>query len=167
MRWITFFVLGAVTLLSACSTKGYAFRVDESIDMTAPKARSTVNLPVTITWVDEKPPANLKADIKDPTAEYYGVFLDRAPLGPGKDLRSVVPKNDSCRLTPNCPDITYLRERKIFLTATPKLTLEILEDLRASKRATSKDPHEVTVVRMRGDRRVGEAAFRVNFFVRR
>ena len=46
--------MAALTLLSACSTKGYAFKVDESIDIISPKARSTVELPVTITWVDGK-----------------------------------------------------------------------------------------------------------------
>ncbi|MBA3653692.1 MAG: hypothetical protein H0W70_05795 [Actinobacteria bacterium] len=167
MKRRAWLLLGALALLPACSTRGYAFKVDESIDMTAPEARSSVSLPVTITWVDHEPPANLAVDIHDPDSRYYGVFLDRSPIGPGRTLRSVVAKTDSCRRTPNCPDIAYLHDRKIFLTSEPTLTLELLQDLRASKRATKKDPHEATVVRMQGDRRVGEASFRLNFFVKR
>ncbi len=167
VRRATLFFLCAATLLAACNTRGYAFRVDESIDFTGPKARATVNLPVTITWADEKAPATLRADFRDPTAEYYGVFVDRAPIGPGKRLTSLVPDDDSCRRTPGCPGEAYFRDRDVFLTASPALTLELLDDLRPTNRGTSKDPHEVTVVRMRGERRVGEAAFRLNFFVRR
>lgn len=137
MRRAAVVVAGAVLLLSGCNTQGYAFRVDESIDVVAPKARSTVNLPVTIRWTDENAA----------TADRYGVFVDRAPIAAGRRLKE--------------------RDRDVYLTDTPRLTLELLDDLRPSTRGSSKDPHEVTIVRMQGDRRVGEAAFRVTFFVRR
>ena len=51
-----------------------------------------------------------------------------------------------------CPDAAFLARLKVFLTADPEVTLEFLADLRPSKRGISKDPHEVTIVRMRGDR---------------
>lgn len=160
-------ILVAALVLTACNTAGYAFKVDESIDITAPEDRATVELPVTVRWLDTTPPATPRVAPSDPTSEYYAVFVDRAPLGPGRRIASLVDENDSCRRTPGCPDDEFLARLKVFLTAKPDLTLEFLADLRPTERAGSKDPHEVTVVRMRGDRRVGEAAFRVTFFVDR
>lgn len=157
----------ALAALAACDTSGYAFTADESIHFTAPKARSTSRLPVTIRWRDDEAPAGMKVDPKDPDAEYYGVFVDRSPMGPGKNLLSLIDDKDSCKRVPGCPSIAFLEARHVYLTATPKLTLQFLTDLRPGKRGTSKDPHEVTVVRMKGDSRVGEAAFRLSYFIRR
>lgn len=160
--------LGLAALLTgACNTGGFAFKVDKSISITDPDARATVALPTKVRWVDKEPPLNLRLDLKDPDAEYYGVFVDRAPLGPGRSIESLIGKEDSCRRTPGCPDAAFLAGLKVFFTAKPELDLEFLTDLRPTERGNSKDPHEVTVVRMRGDRRVGEAAFRVNYFVER
>jgi len=144
-----------------------AFKIDETITITAPKARDTVRLPVTIRWDDGNSAANLRVDPRDPNAEYYGVFVDRAPLGPNRRIESLIGKGDSCRRTPGCPDAAFLARIKVFFTAKPELTLEFLTDLRPSRRGGTKDPHEATIVRMRGDRRVGEAAFLVNYFVDR
>ena len=157
----------AILLAGACSTNGFAFRIDESISITEPDARATVTLPSTVRWRDHEPPPKLRVDPTDPGAEYYGVFVDRAPLGPGRRIESLIAKGDSCRRTPGCPDAAFLARLKVFFTSKAEIELEFLTDLRPSKRGNAKDPHEVTVVRMRGDQRVGEAAFRVNFFVDR
>lgn len=156
-----------LAVLAACDTSGYAFTVDTSIEFTAPTARSTSTLPVTVRWRDDEPPADLDVDPKDPDAEYYAVFVDRSPMGPNRTLLSLIDDKDSCRRVAGCPDADFLAARHVHLTDEPSLTLEFLADNRPGKRGTSKDPHEVTVVRMKGDRRVGEAAFRLNFFVRR
>lgn len=154
-------------LLTGCSTSEFAFRVDKSISFVAPDARETVRLPTTIRWRDDQPPASLAVRPSDPAASYYGVFVDRAPLGPGKTILSLIDRDDSCRRTPGCPDAAFLARLKAYFTATPKLSLEFLADLRPSRRGGTKDPHEVTVVRMHGDRRQGEAAFTRTFFVER
>lgn len=167
MRKLGALLVTMAALLSACSTAGFAFKVDETISITQPRARSTVSLPTSIRWRDHEPPANLRVDPRDPDAEYYGVFVDRAPLGPGRRIESLIGKEDSCRRTPGCPDAAFLARLKVYFTAQPSLTLEFLSDLRPTERGNSKDPHEVTIVRMRGDKRVGEAAFRVNYFVDR
>ena len=157
----------AASLLAACNTSGFAFKIDKTISITAPEARQTVSLPATVRWRDDKAPSELRVAPDDPNAEYYGVFVDRAPLGPGRRIVSLVSTKDSCRRTPGCPDAEFLARLKVFLTATPEVTLDFLSDLRPTERGNTKDPHEVTIVRMRGDRRLGEAAFRVNFFVER
>jgi hypothetical protein len=45
--------------------------------------------------------------------------------------------------------------------------LDFIADRRPSSHSDTKDTHEVTIVRMRGDKRVGETAFRRTFFVAR
>ncbi len=154
-------------VLASCNTSQFAFKVDKTITFVSPRARATTGLPTTVRWVDDKPPANLVVDPNDPNAEYYGIFVDRAPLKPGGTILSLVDEGDSCRLTPRCPDAAFLARLKAYFTATPKLTVEFLSDLRPSKRGGTKDPHDVTIIRMRGDRRLGEAAFTRTFFVDR
>lgn len=155
--------------LAGCSTSGMAFMVDDSIRVTAPEPRSTVSLPVTVRWLDASPPAVTRVAPADPEAEYYAVFVDRAPVRPGASVVDVIDDVDrrTCLAAPQCPDPKVLRDRGVLLTESTEVELEFLRDQRPASRATSKDPHEVAVVRMRGDRRTGEAAFRVSFFVRR
>jgi hypothetical protein len=163
-------VLAALALVGmavGCDTSNYAFKVDKSISIVEPAARADVSLPVTLRWTDEKPPAAARVAPSDPQAEYYAVFLDRAALAPGKRLISLVEDEDLCRQTSGCPSTQQLSDLRVFLTATPSLLLEFVADRRASKRGDSKDVHEVAIVRMRGDKRMGEAAFLQTFFVKR
>ena len=162
-------VIGLAAALSVsvagCDTSQYAFRVDESISFEAPKARSDVELPVTIRWTDDKPPADIRAEPSDPDASYYAVFVDRSPIGPGASLKSQAEDPEVCETDPKCPDEVFLNERGIFLTAEPVLQLEFLADGRPNDR--EKDTHEVIIVRMKGTERVGEAAWNQTFYVNR
>ncbi len=154
------------TCLGACDTSDYAFRVDKSIEIVEPKARTEVPLPALVRWTDERPPNNPRVDVGDPKAEYYAVFLDQSPMGPGKTLESLLDERDPCRPGQECPNAEQLSALRVFLVAEPNVTLEFVADRRPS-RGEGKDTHEVAIVRMRGDRRVGEAAFLQTFFVRR
>ena len=160
-------LLVLLSLVAACDTSNYAFKVDESIRIVQPQARTTVPLPVTIRWTDSKPPANLRLDPKDPTAAYYAVFVDESPLAPGRRLETLVPGDTPCEVSDGCPTETQLSDAGTYLTAETSLLLEFIADLRPTSRGNTKDTHEVTIVRMRGDKRVGEAAFRQTFFVQR
>lgn len=160
-------LLVLMTLVTACDTSNFAFKIDESIEIVEPKARTTVALPITIRWTDNNKPLVAKVAPRDPIAEYYAVFVDRAPMGPGKTLASLIKGPPPCRPSTGCPTSAQLSDLSVFLTAEPSLSLEFLTDLRSTSRGNQKDPHEVTIVRMRGDKRVGEAAFLQNFFVRR
>jgi hypothetical protein len=153
----------ALVVLPGCSTKGFVFRTDTSIDIVAPIERARVTLPVTLRWDD----ARLGTAGAD---ERYGVFIDRTPMRPGRPVVSVVDDLDAdekrtCRTTPGCPSADVLLDRGVIVTTEREVTLEFLSDLRPN--GTGDDPHEVTIVRLRGDERVGEAAFRTTFFVRR
>lgn len=155
-------------LVGACDTSNYAFKVDKSIKIVEPAARADVSLPVQLRWTDSRPPSQPRVAPRDSDAEYYAVFVDRAALAPGKQLSSLVDdKLGPCETDQGCPTAEQLTDLRVHLTAKPALGLEFVADLRASSRGDSKDVHEVTIVRMRGDRRLGEAAFLQTFFVRR
>ena len=61
-----------VIALSAGCADGLAFRVDDRVDITAPRDRETVTLPVTLRW---------EADGIDRGS--FAIFVDRAPMRPG------------------------------------------------------------------------------------
>jgi hypothetical protein len=169
MRRLAGLVIGLL-LLSACNTTGFVYRIDTSIEIVQPEARSTVEgLPVTVRWTDERSTSGFRVAPSDPTAEYYAVFIDRTAMRPGQDLVSLLPDDQkgACEGQPDCPDAGRLRDLGVILTDRPQVQLDFLADLRPSTKSSDKDPHEVTIVRMRGDRRVGEAAFPVTFFLRR
>lgn len=153
--------------VAACDLSGHVYRTDTSIAVDSPKPREVVQLPLTLRWTDSRKPARLAVDVNDPNAEYYAIFVDRAPMHAGKTLRSLATGDSACGQSPDCPNSEQLRDLKVYLSTQPELVLDFLPDLRPSSRGSSKDPHEITIVRMRGDRRLGEAAFRQNFFVRR
>lgn len=160
-------LLALMTLTAACSTSNYAFRIDESIEFIEPAARSEVPLPLTLRWTDDEQPSGMRVDPRDPRAQYYAVFVDRAALAPGKRLSSLVDDTTPCDPAQGCPTPEQLDDLDVYLVAAPMLQLDFLADLRPTSRGDSKDVHEVTVVRMRGAERIGEPAFLQTFFVRR
>jgi hypothetical protein len=167
MKPVVASLLLAPLLLTGCDTSNYAFKIDKSIDIVEPTAREKVSLPVELRWTDERPPALPKVSVSDATAHYYAVFLDRAPVAAGKSIASLIPSDEQCRPSQGCPTAQRLADLRVFLSAKPQLVVEFLRDLRPTTKGDTKDVHEVTIVRMRGDKRVGEAAFRQTFIVRR
>lgn len=160
-------LLLVLVVTSGCDTSNYAFKIDNSIKILAPQSRSEVGIPANVRWTDSKQPPNLRVAPADPTAEYYAVFLDKAPMPPGKRLASLVENNEQCKLSEGCPSREQLAEVGVRLTAKTTVMLDFIADRRPSSRSDTNDIHEVTIVRMRGDRRVGETAFRRTFFVAR
>jgi hypothetical protein len=160
-------LLVLIAVVSGCDTSNYAFKIDTSIKVVAPKARTDVSIPVRIAWTDSKAPVDLRLDPTDPLASYYAVFLDAAPMAPGKRLASLVEHSSQCRLSEGCPTAQQLADAGVHLSATTSIVLDFVADRRPSSHGDTKDTHEVTIVRMRGDKRVGETAFRRTFFVAR
>lgn len=159
--------LTALALTAGCDTSNYAFKVDKTIKVVAPKARQQVGLPVVVRWTDTRAPQGLRVAPTDPKANYYAIFLDRVALGPGKRLTSLIKGQVECASIKGCPTVAQLAEVRVFLSAKPQVSLEFVADLRTTTRGNTKDVHEVTIVRMRGDHRIGETAFLQTFFVRR
>ncbi len=115
-----------------------------------------------------KPPANLVVDPNNPDAEYYGIFVDRGRSNPGGTILSLVGRGRLVPLDARVPGRRIPRANEGVLhrhaVDSPSSSFPICDRANA---AASKDPHDVTIVRMRGDRRLGEAAFTRTFFVDR
>lgn len=154
-------------VLMGCDVSNYAFRVDESITFTSPEPRTSVALPATIRFDDDDPAPDPRVDMQDAGAEYYAAFVDRAPIGPGRSLAALADDPEICQENPACPGDQLLRDKRVFLVADPEVPIEFLPDLRPTVRGDAKDAHEITVVRMRGRQRVGEAAWTLTFYVDR
>lgn len=147
--------LSAALLLSACGTSGLAFRVDESVEILSPRSRSSVELPFDLRW-------RMKTGSRG--GDSFAVFIDRAPMPPGKRISYLAKDDDACRRLPGCPDEAWLNARNIYTTRTTSLTIRVLPDTR-DERDTGREPHEVTIVMLDSDgRRKGESAFFVDFF---
>lgn len=155
MRWAAAIALAAA--LSGCSVSGLAFQEDHRVRIVSPKDRAEVELPVTIRWTTE--------DLEPASGDdsYFAVFVDRAPIAPGENLRSLA--DDSCNRTEGCPDLEYFRDRYVLVTDTTSVTLDAVPN-RGGQRTSAKDRHEATIVLIDADgRRIGEAAFTVEFTV--
>lgn len=145
--------------LAGCSADGLAFRQDHRVEIIEPRWRSTVSLPVTLRW-------SPKDDALAGTT--FGVFIDHAPMPPGEDLNFLARRDRSCQRTPGCPDRAWLEARQIYTTTATTLRVDELTDTRPRERADRKERHEVVIVLLdRTGRRKGEAAFYVEFFLRR
>lgn len=151
--------------LSACVPQGLAFRVDDRLTFQAPKDRSTVQLPVTLDWSIRDFEVTGPGGAPRRGAGYFAVFVDAAPMPPGKSLRWVARKDPSCRASDGCPDAAYLSARGIYTTTETQLTLEQVPRRDDSAR---RERHRATVVLLDASgTRLGESAFEIAFDVDR
>jgi hypothetical protein len=156
---------GLCAVLSGCVPQGLAFRVDERLTFTSPEDRSEVRLPVTIDWEIRD------FEVTGPGGEvtkdegYFAVFVDSSPMPPGKHLRWVARKDNSCRESEGCPDEEYLLARGIYVTTDTELVLEQLPRVGDEDR---RERHRATVVLLDASgTRIGESAFEIAFDVNR
>ena len=140
-----------LALAPACGVEGLNFVQDDRVRITAPRDRAEVRLPVTLRW---------SAKDFDGT---YAVFVDRAPVPPGRTLAWLARDDDLCKETPGCPNTAWFNDRDVYATTSTELTIDDLPDLTDGER---RDFHEASVILLDDEgRRVGEAAFTVEFQV--
>ena len=113
-----------------------AFRVDERVSILAPDDRAVVELPVTLRWRAE--------GLDDRT---FGIFVDRAPVRPGRQVVESVNRTDA-----------------VYTTSDTELVIsEVYDD-----QAEGRERHTATIVLVDpAGRRVGESAWDVTFEVDR
>jgi len=146
-------LLVAGVLTAGCSTQ-VAFRVDDRVSFTAPKDRATVTLPLRLDW-----------EVRDFTGS-FAVFIDQAPVPPGKPLAYVARKDTRCKRSAGCPDKEYLASQGVFLTTTSDLRIERLP--RDTRHPDRRERHRAVVVLLdAAGNRVGESAYEVVFDVSR
>jgi hypothetical protein len=151
----------ALSLLSACVPEGLAFVKDDRLEITSPASRADVKPPVTISWKVRDFEVTGETGSGDDGAGYFAVFVDKAPVPPGRSLAWLARDDTHCLATRGCPNETYLADRGVYSTSETTLTLKRLPDLNAYQ---GHENHEVTVVLLDGTgHRIGESAWYVNF----
>jgi hypothetical protein len=93
----------------------------------------------------------------DRTHGQFAVFVDRAPMPVGQDVRSLVTADRTCLREPGCPDQKYLAEKGIFLTTESAVTITTLPSV---GQGVGDEQHFVNVVLIDGTgHRIGESAW--------
>lgn len=149
-------VLVLLVLSAGCSLSGLAFRQDDRVDILHPLDRATVGLPIELRWHSEVEP-------RSSGGPYFAVFVDREPIAPGDHLRELA--DEVCERTPGCPDRAYLADRFVFVTEKTRLRIDAVPASSVTKAGRDKR-HQATIVLVDADgRRMGEAAYTVEFTV--
>jgi hypothetical protein len=154
-------LVGLALLASSC-TNGLAFVQDRRLQIVEPKAQKKVSLPVTVRWTIHDFVVTGPNGRAERNAGYFGLFLDRSPVPPGKPLTWIAHDDRRCKRIPGCPDTRYLNDRHVFFTTGRSFTFRLLPDLDASG---GHETHEVTIVLLDGRGiRIGEDAWYATFF---
>jgi hypothetical protein len=152
--------LGLIVVLSGCAgfTTDVSLVRDHRVHIESPRRQARVGLPVTLRWSAR----DVDAD------ETFGLFFDTPPIKPGASMRSLPEKvhDDACLIRPTCPEADWLSGRGIYLTKDRSFVLRALPDLREQRRG-ARDSHQVTIILLRHNRRVGEAGWTRQFYVER
>jgi hypothetical protein len=138
------------------------FRVDNRFHFTAPPDMTRVSQPVTVSWTI-KGFRVVGAGTEAPSrqAGFFGVFVDRAPIAPGKTMRAVASGDHICLSDPHCPDADYLAARRVFTTTAATLTLPRLPNVNGNPESVQ--VHRITFVLIdTAGRRIGESAWELD-----
>lgn len=145
-------------LASGCALDASAFRDRSNLTVASPAPHATVGLPVMVSWT--------AADV-DGVAR-YGVFVNQAPVPPGKPVGWVARNDEECRRRPSCPDASWLRDRGVYVTTSTMLELTVVPAPQPGARQRSDDAVQVVVVPLDSDGyRIGASAGRQLFRVSR
>lgn len=141
--------LASALLSSGCVRGDLNFKVDKRLSITSPREDDTVSLPFTLSWTMREPEAGGQ----------FGIFVDQAPLPPGKNLREL--RQDDATCEGDCTLSEYLALRGVYTTNSTALDIKAFP-------ATSDDDeaHRITVVLLDSQgTRLGESAWNVDFSV--
>lgn len=130
--------VAAVVGLVGC---GVTLPAESAVEITAPAAMATHELPLEVRWEAPRVPAG-----------GFAVFVDRAPVAPGQDLRSIARAEDdrACLDRPTCPDASWLRARGIYLVHDRAATIQSFDTVGKQRDG---GVHRITVVPLDADDR--------------
>jgi hypothetical protein len=152
-------ILGLALFASSCATSGLAFVQDDRLEIVSPVSHTKVSLPVTIRWKVDGFRVTRPDGMSDRNSGYFGIFVDRAPVPPGKTLDWIARDDKRCLANPPCPDELYFADRETYTTDQTFFTLAQLPDQDAYQ---GHETHEVSIVLLDGaGRRIGESAWYV------
>jgi hypothetical protein len=152
MRGIAVALVVASLGAPACTAHAVSFREANQITIVTPSMESVVDVPVTLRWTSRLP-----------RGTSYAVFFDRAPIQPGRTLKSLAQNDAVCNQNPHCPDSLYLTQHYVYVTRNTGLSVGPLPFVGKHDRYNL---HDATIVVLdKAGRRRGEAAYSVRFRV--
>lgn len=158
-------VLFVVLACTSCLPEGQAFRLDKRLSIIEPADRQEVTLPVTLRWTIEDFDVVQPGGQPRDTAGYFAVFVDRAPMPPGRDLSWLARNDKSCRADEGCPGEEYFARLGVYTTSEQQL---VIEQVRRRSANGGRERHVATIVLVdAAGARIGESAFKVAFDVNR
>lgn len=153
-------IVGLALLASSCATSGLAFVQDDRLEIVAPKSQEKVTLPVTVRWQVDGFRVTGPDGRSDENAGYFGIFVDRAPVPPGKTLDWIARDDKHCLANPECPDELYFADRDVYTTMNTEFRFEQLPDQGTYR---GHEIHDVSIVLFDGTgHRIGESAWYVS-----
>lgn len=154
-------LVAGLALVATSCTSGLAFVQDRRVHITQPHGNKKVSLPLTVRWTVHDFRVTGPNGNNAPDAGYFGIFLDRTPVPPGKALAWIARDDRTCARISGCPDTKYLNDRHVYFTTSTEITFNLLPDLSAQG---GHETHEVTVVLLDGRGvRIGESAWYTTF----
>ena len=158
-------LLVCLATTGGCGVSRLQFTNDKRLSFQAPHARKLVHVPLTIRWTMKDFEAVGLNGSSDKGQGAFAVFVDRAPMPVGKDLKWLGKDDSGCQRDPRCPDAQYLAERGVHLTTDTSLTLDVLPRVADG---VGDEQHYVNVVLVDGTgRRIGESAWYQPFTFKR
>lgn len=148
--------VAVAALLSGCAVHGLALRQDTRLHIVEPADRSTVTLPLTLSWaIRDFAVASGRGS--------FAIVVDRAPPRPGETLGWLFRGSRECRAA-GCLDPSFLAQRDVYETDRSVLAIDHVAHLSGRDRRAF---HEVTIVLLDSQgRRIGESAWSRQFLVR-
>ena len=135
---------------SACGVDRFQFRNDHRLTFQAPEPRTVVEVPLTVRWtVEDFETVGLDGS-EEADKGAFVVFVDRAPMPVGRDLRWMMRNTPGCDIDSRCPTPEQLAERDIYVTTETQI---VLRELGTSGTETGDEEHYVNIVLVNG---VGE-----------
>ncbi|MDP9181696.1 MAG: hypothetical protein M3P04_02820 [Actinomycetota bacterium] len=147
--------------LTGCGVDRLQFKNDDRLTFDSPKARHRVTAPLTVTWsMTDFTPTGLDGS-RDKTHGVYAVFVDRAPMPVGKDLKWLFRSDNGCKHDSQCPTLQQLADRGVHVTTETSVVLDVLPQVGQGK---GDEQHYVNIALLDGTgHRIGESAWYLPF----
>ena len=146
---------------AGCQVDRLQFKNDHRLTFESPQARHRVTAPVTISWSMKDFDAVGLDGSSESGKGVFALFVDRAPMPVGKNLKWLARNDAGCKRDARCPDAEFLANSGVFVTTDTSVTLDVLPQAGAG---VGDEQHYVNVVLLDGTgHRIGENAWYLPF----
>lgn len=137
------------------------FRVDNRLHFIAPKDRSKVREPFSISWrVSGFRVASAGSEPPSRDAGYFAIFVDREPIHPGQTMKALA-RDRFCKRDPKCPSVTDLNNMGVFTTTATSMRFDQIANVRNDTDRVQVHTFVIVLMDTAGHR-IGESAWELD-----